>query len=409
MWQRLTAPFRRSSWTTKDPALVELFGGVGNRYGVPVTPETAMRVAAVFACVRILAESVASMPLVLYRRNGDDKEKATEHPLYRVLHRRPNAYQTSFEFIDQMQTCVGLRGWAAAEIQFSARGGLQLVPLDVERLDAKVMDDNTIAYRYWAPGGPRVLLQDEVVRVMYATKGGVTPLSPIRAQADTIGAAIAAHKYTAGFFKHGGRPPGWLEHPSIFKDDEQRRRFRMKFSEQFGGDEVGQTPILENGVKYNPVGISNEDAQLLELKKFDIAEIARIYRIPLILLSETEKSTSWGSGIEQFQLSFVTHTLRPWLVRWEQALSRDLLTDEEQDEYFFEFNMDAFLRSDTLSRYRVYEIGRRIGVLSANDVRRRETLNGIGPDGDEYGDMNPHQAADPTPDDPPADPPSQGA
>jgi len=381
----------------RDPELVELFAGARNMYGVSVTPETAMRLAAVFACVRILAESIASMPLHLYRRRGDDKERATDHPLYRVLHRRPNAYQTAFEFFDQSQTQVGLKGWCASEIQVSARGGIQLVPLNVDRLEPRLMDDNSVAYRYWEPGGFRVLLQDEVVRVMYGTKDGVTALSPIKAQADTIGAAISAHKYTAGFFRNGGRPAGWLQHPSHFQDDAKRRRFREKFSEQFTGEEIGSTPLLENGVTYNAVGISNEDAQLLELKKFDIAEIARIYRIPLILLSETEKSTSWGSGIEQFQLSFVTHTLRPWLVRWEQALSRDLLTEEEQADYFFEFNIDGLLRADALTRYRMYEIGRRIGVFSANDVLRKENMNTIGEQGDVYGDMNPHQAAEPDP------------
>lgn len=397
LWSTVRGWFTRSQ-PLRDPVLEEFFGGARNMYGVPVTPETAMRLAAVFACVRILAESIASMPLHLYRRVGEDKERAVDHPLYRVLHRRPNAYQTAFEFFDQSQTQVGLKGWCASEIQVSARGGIQLVPLNVDHLVPKLMDDNSVAYRYWQPGGARILLQDEVVRVMYGTKDGVTALSPIKAQADTIGGAIATHKYAAGFFKNGGRPPGWLQHPAHFKDPDMRRRFREKFSEQFSGDNLGQTPLLEDGVTYNAVGVSNEDAQLLELKKFDIAEIARIYRIPLILLSETEKSTSWGSGIEQFQLSFVTHTLRPWLVRWEQALSRDLLTEEEQAEYFFEFNIDGLLRADALTRYRMYEIGRRIGVFSANDVLRKENMNTIGAAGDVYGDMNPHQAAEPAPD-----------
>lgn len=383
-----------------DPVLLDLLGGPPNRYGVAVTPETAMRVAAVFSCVRILAESIAAMPLMLYRRVGDDKERATDHPLYRVVHSRPNAYQTTFEFLDQMVTNVALRGWGAAEVQVSAAGGRQLVPLDVDRLQAALMDDNSVAYRYWAPNGPRILLQDEVLRVMYATKDGVTPISPIRAQADTIGGAIAAQRYTAGFFKNGGRPPGWLEHPSHFEKDEMRRRFRTKFQEQFSGEDAGATPLLENGVKYHVVGVSNEDAQLLELHKWNVADIARIYRVPLVLLSETEKSTSWGTGIESFQLSFVTHTLRPWLVRTEQALSRDLLTEREQQEYFFEFNLDALLRADALTRARVYEIHRRIGTMSANDVLRKENQNVIGEQGDVYGDMNPHQAADPSADDP---------
>lgn len=180
---------KRSSGTQGDAALIEFLGGPPNRYGVSVTPDSAMRISAVFACVRILAESIAAMPLILYRRVGQDKERATNHPLYRVVHGRPNAYQTAFEFLDQMQTTVGLRGWAAAEVQVSPAGGRQLVPLDVDRLQAALMSDNSVAYRYWEPGGPRILLQDEVVRVMYATKDGVSAISPIRAQADTIGSS----------------------------------------------------------------------------------------------------------------------------------------------------------------------------------------------------------------------------
>lgn len=396
---------RSKTIASGDPALIEFFGGERNSYGIPVSPDSAMRVAAVYACVRVLAEAVASVPLFLYRRTGDDKEKATDHPLYRVLHDRPNPYQTSFDFRDQLQTSLGLRGAAYCEIVVTPRGKVQLIPLHPDTVEPKLMDDFTVAYRVWEKGVSRILLQDEVLRLTYMVKDGVTPLSPVRAQRDAIAGAIASQEYTAGFFRNGGRPPGWLEHPSHFRDDEQRRAFRAKFASQFTGDNIGQTPLLEQGVKYNAVAVSNEDAQLLEMRKFSIAEIARIYRVPLVLLSETEKSTSWGTGIEQFMLSYVTHTLRPWFVRWEQALSRDLLTEDEQEEYFFEFNIDALLRADLLTRYRAYEIGRRGGWLSANDVRARENMNKI-EDGDKYGDVNvnaPKEPADPKADDPKAD------
>lgn len=397
VFSRLGGLFKRSSKHPGDPALAEFFGGPTSLYNVTVTPETAMRVAAVYACVRVLAESIASTPLFLYRRVGDDKERAIDHPLYRVVHSRPNLYQSPFEFADQMQTWLGLRGAAYARIVVSARDGRQLIPLHPDRTRAMLNKDYEVVYEHWGERGREVLLQDEVLRVTYMVSEGVNPISPIRQQRDTIGAAIAEQKYTAAFFANGGRPPGWLQHPSHFKDDGMRKRWRQKFTEQFTGDNVGSTPLLEDGVTYNPVEISNEDAQLLELKKFSIAEIARIYRIPLILLSETEKSTSWGSGIEQFMLAFVTHTLRPWLVRWEQAYSRDLLTEEEQAEYFFEYNIDALLRSDLLTRYRAYEIGRKGRWLSANDVRVRENLNRI-EDGDRYDDLAP-TAASPDPND----------
>ena len=396
---------RSKTVSAQDPALIEFFGGERNSYGVVVTPESAMRVAAVYACVRVLAEAVASVPLFLYRRNGDDKVKAIDHPLYRVMHDRPNPYQTAFEFRDQLQTSLGLRGAAYCEILVTARGKLQLIPLHPDTVEPKLMDDFSVAYRVWEKGRSRILLQDEVLRLTYMVKDGVTPVSPVTAQRDAIAGAIASQEYTAGFFRNGGRPPGWLEHPSHFADDEKRRAFRAKFSEQFTGANTGQTPLLEQGIKYNAVTVTNEDAQLMEMRKFSIAEIARIYRIPLVLLSETEKSTSWGTGIEQFMLSYVTHTLRPWFVRWEQALSRDLLTEEEQEDHFFEFNIDALLRADLLTRYRAYEIGRRGGWLSANDVRARENMNKI-EDGDKYGDVNinaPKEPADPKADDPKAD------
>lgn len=380
----------------RDPVLVALFGDGQNIYGISVTPETAMRVSAVYACVRILADSLASTPVHLYRRVGTGKERAVEHPLYRVVHARPNGYQSPFEFMDQMQTHLGLRGAAYAEIIVSPRGQRQMVPLHPDSVEPKLMDDYSVAYRVRENGRTRILLQDEVLRVTHMVKDGVTPISPLRQQRDTVAAAIQEQKFTANFFRRGGRPPGWLEHPSVFKDDDARRRFRVKFSEQFTGDNEGQTPLLEQGVKYNPVGISNEDAQLLELKKFSIAEIARAYRIPLVLLSETEKSTSWGTGIEQFNQAFLTHTMRPIFVRWEQAMSRDLLTEREQEQYFFEFNMDALQRADLLTRFKAYEIGRRIKVMSSNEVRAKENMNER-EGGDEYDDVDPQGAR--TPDD----------
>lgn len=377
---------RGMNYTARDPAMLEYFGGAPNAYGISVTPETAMRVAVVYGCVRILSEAIASTPLYLYQRRGDDKERATDHPLYKLAHKRPNRYQSPFEFRDQMQTSLGLRGVAYAEILVSPKGEHSLIPMSPDRVEAKLLDDYSVAYRYFDKGRSRILLEDEVLAIRYMVSDGVTPVSPIKQQRDTVAAAIAEQRYTANFFKNGGRPSGWLQHPSVFKDDEMRKKFRARFSEQFTNDNQGAAPLLEDGVTYNPISVSNDDAQLLELKKFSIAEIARIYRIPLILLSETEKSTSWGSGIEQFMLAFVTHTLRPWLVRWEQAFSRCLLTDAEQDEYFFEFNIDALLRSDLLTRYRAYEIGRRNHWLSANEVRARENLNRV-ESGDQYDDV----------------------
>lgn len=368
-----------------------------------VTPETALRLSAVYACLRILAETISTLPCVLYRRTGDDsRERAQDHPLY-ALKWRPNGYQTSSEFIDYMQMQVSGRGVAYAEI-VARRGRVDLLPLKPGDVQAELVR-GVPAYRVHDGRGARTLMDGEILRVAYMSGPGLQTVSPIAAQAETIGGAMVTADYTKRFFAGGGRPPGYLKHPSHFKNAEARERFRRAWHEQFTGDNAGRTPVLEDGLDYTSIGISNEDAQLLDLRKFGVQEIARIWRIPLVLLGDTEKATSWGTGIEQFMLAFVQHTIRPWLVRWEQALARDLLTDAEREEFYFQFNVDALLRADLLTRYRAYSIGRQWGWLSANDIRSRENENGIGESGDRYLEpTNMHEAGDePEPPEAPTD------
>lgn len=365
----------------RDPALAELLGGDSNSSGVMVTPTTAMRSSAVYACVRVLSETLASLPLKMFRKLQDgSKEEVTDHPLAKLVHRVPNTWQSASEFRDQMTMHAALRGAAYARILIEPNGTRRLVPLHPDKIKAHLTADLRLIYEYW-DGAQRVpLIQGDVLRLPYLVREGVDPVSPVRLHAETIGMALASSRYTNSFLKNGGRPPGYIKMDQAFKDPEQRRKFKEFLQGQIGGKAQGSTLILEQG-DYKAIGISNADAQLLDICKMTLLDICRIYRVPPHMAGDLDRAT-W-SNVEQQSIDFVVHTIGPWLVRWEQALSRDLLTDDEQQEYYFEFNVDGLLRGDIKTRYSAYAQGRQWGWLSINDVRARENMNKI-ENGDDY-------------------------
>lgn len=352
--------------------------------GVRVDADSAMRISAVFGCIRIISETLASLPNIVYKRLADDgKERARDHWAYSLLRYRPNPWQTAVEFYEMMTAHCALRGNAFAEIVWTGAGVVdRLVPLHPDRVKIDYLENGRMRYRYRDPltGQERPLLQDDVFHLRGLSMDGRVGLSVIGYQRETVGLTMAANDYGARFFMNDATPRIVLTHPDHFKDKPARDRFRASFNENVTGQNRHGTAILEDGIKIEKMGVSNEDAQFLETRRYQVADIARIFRVPLVLLQETEKSTSWGTGIEQFMLAFVIHCIRPWAIRWEQSLQRHFLTDGEGDdpgENFCEFLMDALLRGDLKSRYDAYKIGIDAGFLVPNEARRFENMNPI--------------------------------
>ena len=355
----------------------------GSTAGKAVTEHSAMQMTAVYACVRILSEAIAGLPLHLYRYNDSGgKEKALDHPLYLLLHDEPNPEMSSFVFRETLMTHLLLWGNAYAQIIRNGKGQVvALYPLMPNRMTVDRDDQGRLYYSYQksssdAPtmqGGTVVLKPSEVLHVPGLGFDGLVGYSPIAMAKNAIGLAIATEEYGARFFANGATPGGILEYPGVIKDPD---RVRESWNKGFGGSQnAGKVAILEQGMKYTPISIAPEQAQFLETRKFQINEIARIFRVPPHMVGDLEKSSF--SNIEQQSLEFVKYTLDPWVVRWEQSIQRTLLTAEEKNRYFVKFNLEGLLRGDYQSRMNGYATARQNGWMSCNDIRELENLDRI--------------------------------
>ena len=376
----------------------------GSTSGKAVTERSAMQMTAVYSCVRILAEAIAGLPLHLYRYTPDgSKVKAVDHPLYLLLHDEPNPEMSSFVFRETLMTHLLLWGNAYAQIIRNGKGEVvALYPLMPNRMSVDRDKHGQLYYTYTrasdeAPtmNGMTVLLPpSDVLHIPGLGFDGLVGYSPIAMAKNAIGLAIATEEYGAKFFANGAAPSGVLEHPGTIKDPS---RMREAWMSQFGGSaNSGKVAVLEEGMKYTPISISPEQAQFLETRKFQINEIARIFRIPPHMVGDLEKSSF--SNIEQQSLEFVKYTLDPWVIRWEQSIQRALLRPEEKKRYFAKFNVEGLLRGDYQSRMNGYAVARQNGWMSANDIRELENLDRIPAEagGDLYlvnGNMLPMQHA----------------
>lgn len=345
-----------------------------SKAGVQVTADASMRVSAVYACVRVLAETLASLPLFVYRRlpNGG-KQKAVDHPLYHILHDAPNQWQTAFQFFEMMQGHVTLRGNAYAQRVPGRRGATEaLIPLHPDRVDVERLDTGRLRYTVYNPqtSQRRTLTQDQMLHIPGLSFDGVTGLSPIEYARDIIGLSIAAESHGSYVFANKAVPGAVMTTPNRLSD-EARKNVRQVIHDSHARENVHRTMVLEEGLTWQQMGMSNEDAQFLETRKYQIAEIARIFRVQLHIIQEMEHATY--TNIEHQGIEFVVHTMRPWLVRWEQAINRALIG--EPDTYFVEFLVDGLLRGDQKSRYEAYERGLNSAFLAVNEVRAWENLN----------------------------------
>jgi len=368
----LSKPDKRN-WNT----LGLTFGGYDTNAGVSVTQTGSLKNTAVFACVRILAETIASLPLNIYEKRPDGgKSNADGHYLQEILHDLTNPETTSFEFRETMMGHLALWGNAYAEIQRTKSGRVMaLWQLRPDRMSVE-RKNGMIVYKYLLPDGTTPHFSPgQIMHLRGLSHDGLVGYSPIALARQAVGLALATEEFGGRFFRNGARPGMVLEHPGLLGEEALERLRDSVYSHHQGLSNAHRLMILEEGMKLETIGIPPNDAQFLETRKFQLSEIARIFRVPPHMLADLERATF--SNIEQQNIDFVVHTIRPWLVRWEQAIRRDLFAPNERKRYFAEFVVDGLLRGDVESRYNAYATARQNGWMSANDIRRLENMNPV--------------------------------
>lgn len=373
----------------RDPVIAEWFGGNNSATGLSVTADTSMRVTAVYRAVSILAQTYASLPLGVYRLlDNNGKERDRNHPLDQVLTRSPNRWQTSFEWREMMSGHFALRGRCYSEIISSGgKSVAELIPLHPDRVRPFRAPDGRIAFEYLPIDGPsRVILQHEMhfMHGLVTGADGITPLSPIGTCREAIGLALATEEHGARLFSNGTRLGGVLKMPGHLKDDTAKTNLLKSWREAYGGvRNTGKTALLEDGMEWQALGMTNEDAQFLESRKMQIAEISRIFGVPLHMLAELDRSTN--NNIEHQGMEYVTHTVRPGAVRREEAMERDLLSGSSAKTHCIYFDLDGLMRGDSAARASFNGTMLQNGVFSRNEVRISEGKNPVAKEGmDDY-------------------------
>ncbi len=365
--------------------------GRQNKTGHVVTADSALAQSAVFACVRVISETVASLPLMIYRRRKDGgKDVADGHWLYPLLHDSPNNFQTAVEFREMQVAHTALRGNAYSFIQRSNGGQvLQIIPLHPDHVTPEFKKDsdmNEVIYKYSDGKGQQdTFTQDQCWHLKGLSSDGLVGLSPISLAANTIGLAMSAEDHGIAYYRNGAKTSGIVKHPGTLKED-AHARLKTSVQDALSGDNKFKIIVLENGMDWVNVGMSATDSQYLETRNFQVQEIARLFRVPCILIGHPDTTTTYASA-EQMMMSFVVHCIRPWLVRIEQSINKTLLSPKERGRYFAEFKLDALLRGDTATRYQAYASAITNRWMSPNEVRALENMNPR-PGGDTYENPN---------------------
>lgn len=392
----MAAAFGRSEPVSQpDNWLIRAVGGAKTSAGVPVSVYTAVNLPVVYACWNRISNPLARFPLKIFRRKaGGGAEEVLDHPLSGRLGMRPNPHMSSRTLRKTVQ-CQAL-GWGNGyiEVERNARGqsvGLWPLMADSTHPDRKGDD---FAY-VTTIGGTRFRIpQDDVIHIMDQSHDGYVGRSPIWHARQALGLASAAEEFGAKFFANDAKSGGFLMHPgklsvtakgNLGGPKDRRADDGAALERQGGLDNAHRVKVLEEGMKFVSTTIAPDDAQFLGTREFQIAEIARIYDVPLVLLQSHEKSTSWGSGIEQLMIGFVRQTIDPWVDAWEQELNWKLFTEDEKAQgYHVKFNMNAILRGDMAARAAFYKAMFGVAGLSPNKILALEDMEGIGPDGDHH-------------------------
>ena len=349
--------------------------GVHTASGVRMSADSALQLSAVFACVRIIASQFASLPFTLYRNRPDGgKDRVTNHPVYRLLARRPNPYQNAFEWREMMAGHLALRGNAYNQIVSDSRGNITaLIPLHPDRIQILLQTDGDYRYRYTRLNGTMVTYsRGEIWHLRGLSSDGIIGLSPIALARNALGGAQAAQDYGARFFANDATPSGgWVEYPGSFKDRQSREQFRESLQEAQSGINHGKLAVFEFGMKYHQISVTPEDAQFLETRRFHVTDIARWFGVPPHKIGDLDRATN--NNIEQQALEFVQETLGPMAERWEASIEAELLLDDEDLEAEFQFSQ--LMRGDSQSRATFYNMGIQSGWLTRNEARIAENLN----------------------------------
>lgn len=372
----LVNKFKNSlSVSNKDHWLLQALGKQGN-----VTSDTALKISTVFACVRVIAETIASLPLIIYRREGDERVEAKDHPLYPLLHDvGPNSWQTAPEF---WENCIGtnvLRGNAYNyKVLDASRRLVGLIPLNPIHMDMSVditsFRNPKIVYSYTPKGAakPISIPSDRMWHLKGISSDSFLGLSPLQLASQAMNLSLSSEDHGNVFFKNGAKPSGVATYPGKLSEPAYDR-LRASIGDRITGSNKFKVLLLEEGATWAQMGLSNEDSQFLETRQFQVEDLARFFRVPGILIGHPDKTSTYASA-EQFMISFVTHTIRPWLVRIEKSISKHLFSKSDQKEYYAEFKVDGLLRGDTQSRYTAYETAIRSTIMSPNEARRKENM-----------------------------------
>ena len=364
--------------SVRDSGTLFVFGNTNA--GERVDEKSAMQISTVYACVRLLAESVAQLPLHLYKTiEPIGQEKAIDHPLYKILFRQPNPEMTSFSYWEVVMTHLLLWGNSYSQIIRDGKNNvLGLYPLLPENVEIDRDNKGNLFYLYHGytdevpdkKNGEFLFKREEIFHIPGLSFNGLVGFSPIAMMKNTLGVNLAVEKYGSAFFKNGGQPSGVLEHPGVLKDPE---KIRNAWQDTYGGAaNAHKVAVLEEGMHFKPISLPPEDSQFLSTREFGVEEICRIFRVPPHMVQDLKRSTY--SNIEHQAIDFVVHTLDPWLVRIEKAIVKDVLLENERDEFFPKFNVDGLLRGDFQSRMAGYAAGINNGIIRINEARQKENL-----------------------------------
>lgn len=353
-------------------------GGVSYT-GRTIDDDAALRVSTVYICIRVLAETLGSLPLILYRRIESGKERATDHPLYSILHRKPNNYQTPFLWKEMMMGHIQLRGRACAQVvKDRGKRVSQIIPLDPDRIKLYWGPDNKIFGEYTEDDlakKKRIITPEQLLYIPGLSGDPLSPFVPLDLMATSVDAALSMNENSAQFFAKSTRPSGILKYPTRI-NEEKARALRQEFDRANAGTENAfSTILLEEGLDWEQIGMSNEQSQFIQSREFSVSDICRFFRVPPHLAGDLRRATY--SNIEHQSLEFIKYTMAPWLKRFEEIMNLALLNEADQEDYFIEFLVDGLLRGDVKTRHEAYAIGVQNGWLSRNEVREMENRNRV--------------------------------
>ncbi|GHL35076.1 phage portal protein [Escherichia coli] len=342
-----------------------------------VTDERNMQISTVWACIRLISTVTASLPLDVYQTKNDQRTKVdNSHPLAKLLRFRPNNFMTALEFREAMTMQLCAYGNAYAHVERNSVGDvISMVPLMSANMEVRLSDNGkNIIYRYRRDTEYADFSQKEIFHLKGFGFNGLTGLSPLAFSAKSAGVAIAMEDNQREFFANGAKSPQILMTDGKVLTKEQRGQLEENFKEIAGGPVKKRLWILESGFTTQPIGVSPQDSEILSARKFQVAELARFYGVPPHLVGDVDKTTSWGSGIEQQNLGFLQYTLKPYLDRWEYSIERWLVKESEQGIIHAEHNLDGLLRGDSTSRASFMQIMVNTGIRTVNEVRRLDNL-----------------------------------